>query len=814
MNEQAELLQAKLEQLEAGTPLADLLHDLPTEEAELLQLAAALQAIRVPAPATARVAAGRAAMLQLAAEKGQTAVAGNFWLTLRNWLTGQPRMALAGVATLVVLLLGIALWPRQSVPETANVNAEVTVEPATAPAASEAIEATVERTAPVGATPAPIEAPPIAGLPAALAPISNPYHHFIPLMQVPFLTDPGQVGLANPTGLVEVKQPDGTWTAVLRQSVIQSGQVVRTGPLSSVSLLFFDGSRADLGPQSEILLETVDALPPEEGFRTVILTQLAGESVHTVQFRNDSGSRYEVKTLTASGVARGTQFRVRTEANGRISYAVIEGRVDVSSAGQTARITAGQVTNFAANTPPANPTFLINGEGVVNEISATSWTIAGQSFAIDAETIIVGNPQVGDYVRVEGYLLANNTPYATRIVLLYQSPLNRFNLTGEVTAIGDAAWVVAGQTILITADTIIDPTIVVGDRAQVKGLILTDGQLEAEEIRLAEAQTFPFEFVGVVQTIGSESWTVSGRVITLDADTEIIGDILVGNVVKVEGVILPGDIWLAREIQLVPADDATFSLVGILQSIAPWVIAGVPVEVRPWTLIDPGLALGELVQVNGRILPDGTWVAYEIRRLSGDDDALVIVFVGTVDSTAPWVVNGLPLTTDANSLIDPGIVVGSLVRVTAEIRADGTWLIRELRLLEGTIEPGCVAITAVITNVGNGTILLSNGTAVSLDGVIVNGTLRVGSVVLIIACANEDGTITIISITVIYDPGEPGPPPPPPPTPVPNPTPVPGGQRMVTICHKPGTPAQQTLTVPEPALGGHLGHGDTLGPCP
>ncbi len=129
-----------------------------------------------------------------------------------------------------------------------------------------------------------------------------------PAMQVPFMTDPAQVGLINPTGLVEVEQANGTQTAVLRQSVIQSGQVVHTGPLSSVSLLFFDGSRADLGPQSEILLETVDALLPGEGFRTVILTQLTGESVHTVQFRNDSGSRYEVRTLTASGIARGTQY--------------------------------------------------------------------------------------------------------------------------------------------------------------------------------------------------------------------------------------------------------------------------------------------------------------------------------------------------------------------------------------------------------------------------------------------------------------------------------------------------------------------------
>jgi hypothetical protein len=38
-------------------------------------------------------------------------------------------------------------------------------------------------------------------------------------------------------------------------------------------------------------------------------------------------------------------------------------------------------------------------------------------------------------------------------------------------------------------------------------------------------------------------------------------------------------------------------------------------------------------------------------------------------------------------------------------------------------------------------------------------------------------------------------------------------QQKVTICHKPGTPAEQTKEVPKSAVEGHLGHGDQLGPC-
>jgi hypothetical protein len=43
-----------------------------------------------------------------------------------------------------------------------------------------------------------------------------------------------------------------------------------------------------------------------------------------------------------------------------------------------------------------------------------------------------------------------------------------------------------------------------------------------------------------------------------------------------------------------------------------------------------------------------------------------------------------------------------------------------------------------------------------------------------------------------------------------------GGHTPVTICHKPGTPAEQELTVDDDSteLTGHLGHGDTIGSCP
>jgi hypothetical protein len=41
----------------------------------------------------------------------------------------------------------------------------------------------------------------------------------------------------------------------------------------------------------------------------------------------------------------------------------------------------------------------------------------------------------------------------------------------------------------------------------------------------------------------------------------------------------------------------------------------------------------------------------------------------------------------------------------------------------------------------------------------------------------------------------------------------PAGNEKVTICHKPGSPAEKTKSVPASALSDHLGHGDTEGAC-
>jgi hypothetical protein len=210
-------------------------------------------------------------------------------------------------------------------------------------------------------------------------------------------------------------------------------------------------------------------------------------------------------------------------------------------------------------------------------------------------------------------------------------------------------------------------------------------------------------------------------------------------------------------------------------------------------------------------------VAFTIERLDDDeeDDELQIIFVGPVDGIDPWVVSGIPLSIDDDTVIDEDISVGDLVRVTVRILSDGSWLATRIERLElDGGGQGCVYITAVVKEVGPGWVLPENWSIIDLDGVSVEGEIQVGSVILMLVCVAEDGSIDVVSIVVIYQP-----PPATPPTPTPGaqppPPPPPGHDEdaKVHICHNPNSKNPHTITVSRSAVQAHLDHGDTLGPC-
>jgi hypothetical protein len=806
MSKVENLFQKRLKKLQSGQPLEVCRTGLPEQEAELLALAAELGELDYPEPDRAAVTAQRARLLQLAKKEQpvSTETSGGTEResgarTRPRWLV--PVTALSGALALVfvcVLLAvaGAGLFRLRS--RDIDTPSAVVAERATETRATWVPTATPERT--VTPSKDAVREP-------TSTPTGEPTPQQVARVVVPFQASGAEsAALRDVRGLVQVQEVDGLWTTVPAEGrVLRVGEHVRTGDLSSVTLAFNDGSTARLGPNGELSVDELDS-QASGGPRVVVLTQSSGKSEHDVTSSSAEGARYEVNTPSGIGAAKGTRFQVWITPERIAYFGVDEGAVQVSHLGATVVIGAGQVTVVRTDQAPSQPFFRVTGEGEVQEIGVT-WKIAGQVFETHEATVIVGNPQVGDWVHVEGRLLPDGIRIADAIVLLRRSPANRFTIQGRVEAIGEAEWTVAGQAIAVNGETDIEEGIEQGDLVRVEGILLEDGTLLAEQIVLVEEEApgLPFHFTGVVQEIGPDAWTISDVPIAVNADTQVDEGLVPGDLVEVEGWILPDSTWLARSIERLEDEEHTFQFTGSVESMAPWVVSGITFETDEWTDIEPGIEIGDTVQVEGRILQDGTWLATEIELL--DENLLYVEFVGQVEGIDPWVVSGVSLAVDDSTEIEGDIEVGDWVRVKARVLPDGTWLAVEIEPFNVIPRGGCMWFSSVVVRIGPDHIVLGNGATIPLhDGILIKGEIKLHSVVLILICVDADGTLTVISIIVI-DQLETLPVPPP------AVVPPPPEEGNVTICHKPGTPAEQTKIIPRSALKGHLGHGDTLGPC-
>jgi hypothetical protein len=598
-------------------------------------------------------------------------------------------------------------------------------------------------------------------------------------------------------GWVEV-QDQGKWVPASAGQLVHAGQRVRTGEMSKVTLRFYDGSQASLGAASELSIDELDAARGNQT-RTVVLTQWAGQSEHQVAKNGRKDSRYVVNTAAGAGEAHGTIFRVSVTPEGEARYAVVEGTVAVTGLKVTVLVNAGQVTAIYLGQPPLEPVKSVSAQGEVTQTGDT-WMIAGQSFIINQHTMIVDDPQVGDWVLVEGHLLDDGSRIADWIITIHTSQANQFSMNGEVDTTGDTEWSINDQKIYTTSDTEIDPDIVAGNLVHVEGLILEDGRLEATSIRLLDSKLgLPFEFTGVIQDMSAETWLISGHSVRVTAETTKPDDLSAGELVQVSGHIQDDDTWLADSITRVEQQSGHFEFTGTLQSMNPWKVAGIPLETRDWTVTAPDLKVGDLVFVEGEIDATGTWVADEIVRLDAETARLVLI--GTVVSKTPWIVSGVTLQVTNATEVLGNISLGSLVRVEMVLGKDGQWYTLRIEPLPGIVAfPSCIDLVATVVSVTGGQIQLENWPLMPLDAnAQVEGAITPNSVVRFRLCFNESGQITIVYIVIIEQAES-------------EPTGEVGGK--VLVCHKPNQKkGGHTLSIDAAALPAHLAHGDYAGPC-
>ena len=130
---------------------------------------------------------------------------------------------------------------------------------------------------------------------------------------------------------------------------------------------------------------------------------------------------------------------------------------------------------------------------------------------------------------------------AESIVIL--PPIPNATLEGVVRSIGATSWVIGETTVIVTAQTKIDPSIKIGDTVLVVGNADASGQITATAIYPARRPDPPASDIalnGTVKSIAATTWVITDRNgndvnVTVNAATKIDPTIATGDAVSVIG---------------------------------------------------------------------------------------------------------------------------------------------------------------------------------------------------------------------------------------------------------------------------------------
>ena len=269
-----------------------------------------------------------------------------------------------------------------------------------------------------------------------------------------------------------------------------------------------------------------------------------------------------------------------------------------------------------------------------------------------------------------------------------------------------------------------------------------------------------FELVGELEN--TDPWTVSGTTLKTNEFTQIDEGLEIGNLVRVQGTVLEDGTWLAYSIESTDEQtDPVIVLIGVIDSVDPWSVNGISLNVTDETDIQGGITVGMIVRVEILFLEDGTWEVLSIAPLGESIETTgCVTVVATIVSVSGDEVQFLGWPTTV--LLGDGVFNGS-----DESEASDNDQGEDEDINQQNEEE---------------------------DG----DTLSAGQTVLVVACTSEDGQIVIVQITLIseVDAGD-----------------ASANGEKVLVCHKPSK-KPHTLSIASPAVPAHLAHGDTLGACP
>ncbi len=369
--------------------------------------------------------------------------------------------------------------------------------------------------------------------------------------------------------------------------------------------------------------------------------------------------------------------------------------------------------------------------GKVEELPSTAnrigaWKISGRVVHVSAATVIDqkdGAVAIGVTVKVEGVAQADGSLKATQIETKFPdtSELKEVSLRGTVEALSAAAsqlgdWRVSGRIIHVTDKTRLlreyGPA-VVGSIVEVEGYQQADNSIDAKKVEVesqpaAAVRNNPgyCRFFGIIKTLPATTgwlgeWNVGGHKLNVIAATTIVqerGPIAVSALVEVLAVVKAGGLEVVRiEVKNGTGNSAGYiKLFGTISAlptatnfVGDWTVGGKVIHATASTRLNQErgkIVVNAFVEVEGNQRTDGSIDATSIEVKTDasptNGNAGFISFYDTIKSVpatsgfiGDWTVGTKTVHVTGTTKIEQergGIVVGALVEVKGQQRADGS----------------------------------------------------------------------------------------------------------------------------------------------
>ncbi len=255
-------------------------------------------------------------------------------------------------------------------------------------------------------------------------------------------------------------------------------------PNSTVTLAYYEGSRTLVGPDSELVVNT---LGKSSGSLQVLLSQSAGMTSNAVVPLTGNASYFNINTPSGLVVVHGTNFNVDVTPGGEVLFAVVHGKVQVKNDLSEVFLLSGQATSALPGAEFDQPGYQFTLTGEVESIEGLSWRVDGIQFNVTTTTEILGTYEAGDSVRVKGRILDTGEWVADQIEPA-QPNQHKASFTGLIESMPaiPGVWTISGRDVMVTKETELAEDLKIGSPVQVSYGVQSDGSWLAKEIELLE----------------------------------------------------------------------------------------------------------------------------------------------------------------------------------------------------------------------------------------------------------------------------------------------------------------------------------------